>query len=225
MQSTRYRNNSVGGTATLPTPAQLAGTFTGLGPTDKILNPSTLAPYPCVSAGTSYTCTVNPNDYNASSLALLKYLPTISPGASPVYTYFKPSSQNYIEYTVRGDQKLSSKDQLTLRYFYDRYDQKGVFDTADLLSYSDQATIRYHNALISETHIFSGSMINNFILSYQIDDAARGPLPGAPNVNDLGVNVWQPDFSQINQISARQFLHHGRQPGSHLPPQQLHALR
>ena len=214
VQSTRYRNNSVGGTATLPTPAQLAGTFTGLGPTDKILNPSTLAPYPCVSAGTSYTCTVNPNDYNASSLALLKYLPTISPGASPVYTYFKPSSQNYIEYTVRGDQKLSSKDQLTLRYFYDRYDQKGVLNTADLLSYSDQATIRYHNALISETHIFSGSMINNFILSYQIDDAARGPLPGAPNVNDLGVNVWQPDFSQINQIQLVNFFTMGDNPAA-----------
>ena len=202
VQSTVYRNNSVGGTATLPTPAQLAGTFTGLTASDKILNPSTLAPYPCANAGSSFTCQVNPKDFNSASLALLKFLPTIPAGGNPLFTFFKPSSQNYIEYTVRGDQKLSSKDHLTLRYFYDRYDQKGVLDNTNLLTYSDQATIRYHNALISEQHIFSSRMLNNFILSYQIDDAARGPLPGAPNVNDLGVNVWQPDFSQINQITV-----------------------
>src|ERR1700744_4419842 len=76
VQSTRYRNNSVGGTATLPTPAQLAGTFSGLTASDKILNPITLAPYPCTNAGSSYTCQVNPKDFNSASLALLKYLPT-----------------------------------------------------------------------------------------------------------------------------------------------------
>jgi hypothetical protein len=202
MQSTRYRNNAVGGTATLPTPAQLAGTFTGLSATDKILNPTTLAPYPCTNAGSSYTCQVNPGDFNSASIALLKYLPTVAAGASPVYTFFKPSSQNYIEYTARGDQKLSSADHLTIRYFYDRYDQKGVLDPTDLLTYTDQASIRYHNALISETHTFSPSLLNNFILSYQIDDSERGPLAGAPDVATLGVNVWQPDFSQINQITV-----------------------
>ena len=202
VQSTRYRNNSVGGVATLPTPAQLAGTFTGLAATDKILNPITLAPYPCTNAGSSYTCQVNPNDFNSASLALLKYLPTIASGASPQFTFFKPASQNYIEYTARGDQKLSSRDHLTLRYFYDRYDQKGVLDTTNLLTYTDQASIHYHNALINHQHIFSGTMLNNFILSYQINNASRGPLPGAPNVKDFGVNVWQPDFSQINQITV-----------------------
>jgi hypothetical protein len=202
VQSTRYRNNSVGGTATLPTPAQLAGTFSGLTASDKILNPTTLAKYPCTPSGSSYTCQVNPKDFNSASLALLKYLPTIPAGGSPLITFFKPSSQNYIEYTARGDQKLSSKDHLTLRYFYDRYDQKGVLDTTNLLTYSDQATIRYHSALVSEQHIFSPSKLNNFVINYQIDDAARGPLPGAPNVKDLGVNVWQPDFSQINQITV-----------------------
>ena len=214
VQATRYRNNAVGGTATLPTPQQLAGVFSGLAATDKIENPATLASYPCAQTGVSYTCTVNPGDYNQSSLALLKYLPTIAQGASPLFTYFKPSSQNYIEYTARGDQRLTSKDHLTVRYFYDRYDQKGVLDNTDLLTYSDQASIRYHNALIGETHTFSNSLLNNFILSYQIDDSERGPLAGAPNANTLGVNVWQPGFSQINQIQLTNFFNVGDNPAA-----------
>ena len=107
-----------------------------------------------------------------------------------------------IEYTARGDQKLTSRDHLTLRYFYDRFDAAGVLNTSDLLTYADESSIRYHNALISETHTFSSNLLNNFILSYQIDDASRGPLAGAPNVNTLGVNVSQPAFSQINQIQV-----------------------
>ena len=213
VQATRYRNLSTGGTAVLPTPAQLAGTFTGLSSPTAIENPSTLAPYPCTLAGTTYTCQVNPNDYNSASLALLKYLPTVS-NANATVNYLKPSSMNYIEYTARGDQKLSANDHLTVRYFYDRYDQKGVLDLTDLLTYSDQASIRYHNALISETHTFNANLLNNFILSYQIDDSSRGPLPGAPNVASLGVNVWQPAFSQINQIQVPSFFSIGDNPAA-----------
>ncbi len=219
VQATRYRNNASGGTAVLPTPAQLGGTFTGLSSATAILNPTTLAPYPCTQSGSNssgapvYTCQVNPADYNSASLALLKYLPTVS-NSNANYNYFKPSSQNYIEYTARGDQKLSARDRLTLRYFYDRYDQKGVLDLSDLLSYTDQATIRYHNALISETHTLSPNLLNNFILSYQIDDSSRGPLPGAPSVASLGVNVWQPAFSQINQIQVPSFFSIGDNPAA-----------
>jgi hypothetical protein len=211
VQATRLRTNGVGGTSFLPTPAQLGGTFTGL--SSPILNPKTLAPYPCTPTGSTYSCTVNPNDYNKSSLALLKYLPTIS-GNDGTYQFFRPSRQNFIEYTGRVDQSLGNKDHLSLRYFYDSFDNAGVLDTTNLLSYSDQAAIRYHNALISETHMFTDRLLNNFSLSYQIENASRGPLPGAPNVNDLGVNVWQPPFKQINQIQVANFFTIGDNPAA-----------
>jgi len=211
VQATRLRTNGVGGTAFLPTPAQLGGTFTGVA--SPILNPKTLAPYPCTPTGSTYTCTINPNDYNKSSLALLKYLPTIS-GNDGTFQFFRPSKQNFIEYTARGDQSIGSKDHLLLRYFYDSFDNAGVLDTTNLLSYSDQAAIRYHNALISETHTFTDRILNNFSLSYQIENAARGPLPGAPNVNDLGVNIWQPAFKQINQIQVAGFFTIGDNPAA-----------
>lgn len=211
VQATRLRTNGVGGTSFLPTPAQLGGTFTGL--SSPILNPKTLAPYPCTPTGSTLTCTINPNDYNKSSLALLKYLPTIS-GNDGTYQFFRPSRQNFIEYTGRIDQSLGKKDHLMLRYFYDSFDNAGVLDTSNLLSYSDQAAIRYHNALISETHTFTDRLLNNFSLSYQIENASRGPLAGAPNVNDLGVNVWQPAFKQINQIQVANFFTIGDNPAA-----------
>lgn len=211
VQSTRLRTNGVGGTAFLPTPAQLAGTFTGL--SSPIINPKTLAPYPCTATGATYTCTINPADYSKPSVAILKYLPTIS-GNDGTYQFFRPSKQNFIEYTGRVDQVIGSKDRLTARYFYDSFDNAGVLNLANLLSYSDQAAIRYHNALVSETHTFTSNLLNNFSLSYQIENASRGPLPGAPNVNDFGVNIWQPAFKQINQIQIASYFTIGDNPAA-----------
>ena len=211
VQATRYRNQAVAGTAFLPTPAQLNGTFTGLSSPTAIANPKTLVPYPCTPSGSTYTCQVNPADYNPASLALLQYLPKVT-GSDGTYQFFKPVSQNYIEYTARGDHALTANDHLMMRYFYDRFDNAGVLDTSDLLTYSDQASIRYHNALLNESHTFSPNLLNNFILSYQIENASRGPLAGAPNVNDLGVKVWQPAFKQINQIQVVGFFTIGDNP-------------
>jgi len=213
VQATRLRNNAVGGTAFLPTPAQLGGTFTGLSSATAISNPSTLTPYPCTPTGTTYTCQVNPADYNSSSLALLNFMPKIT-GTDGTVNFFKPVSQNFIEYVGRGDQTLTTRDHLTAHYYYDRFDNQGVLDPKNLLTYSDQASIRYHSALLSETHTFSSNLLNSLTVSYQIEDASRGPLPGAPNVNDLGVNVWQPAFKQINQIQLVNFFTIGDNPAA-----------
>ena len=53
----------------------------------------------------------------------------------------------------------------------------------------------------------------------------RGPLPGGVDVADLGVNIWQPAFKQINQIAAIGLLQHRRQSAGLLPQGQLHADR
>ncbi len=200
VQATRFRNKASGGTATLPTPEQLAGTFTGLASPTAIENPTTLVPYPCTQEGTTYTCQVNPADYNASSLALLKYLPTVT-GTDGTTSFSKPVSQNFIEYTGRGDQKLTDSDHLWGHYFYNRFDAQGVNDPTNLLTYSDFASIRYHSALIAETHTFSSNLLNNINISYQIEDASRGPLAGGISVNDLGVNIWQPALTRSTRYA------------------------
>ena len=128
------------------------------------------------------------------------------------YTYVKPSFTDYGEITARFDQDFGTKDRLTVRYFNDDYHLNGVLNLTDLLTYADQADIKYYNSLISETHTFSSRILNNFDLTYQIENSSRGPLPGSISVADLGVNIWQPAFKQINQIAVTGFFTVGDNP-------------
>jgi hypothetical protein len=167
--------------------------------------------YPYVSnGGNSYTATIPTTSYNTASKNLLKYLPTGD--ANGNFTFVLPSFSNYGEVTARFDQDFGSKDHATARYYSDGFHQNGVLDLTDLLTYTDQANIHYYNALISEAHTFSSHLLNNFILSYQLEDSNRGPLPGSINVADLGVNIWQPAFKQINQITVANYFTLGGNP-------------
>jgi hypothetical protein len=203
--------------AVLPTTAQLAGNFnftTSATPGTQafyaacIANPAlaTATPnasqcYPYVSnGGTSYTATIPTGSFNSASLALLNYLP--SGGTTGAFTFIVPSFTALGEVTARFDQDMGSKDRLTLRYFSDGYHLNGVLNLKNLLTYSDQADLHYYNSLISETHTFNAHLLNDFILSYQIETSTRGPLAGSISVADLGVNIWQPAFKQINQIAV-----------------------
>ena len=227
-QKTIAHTASVSATAsTLPTTAQLAGSSTSPPPPPPAPRPS-IAPasqiprsppptsnasqcYPYTSnGGTSYTAQIPTDTFNSASLALLKYLPT--PNAAGSYTYVQPSFTTLGEITARFDQDLGAQDRLTARYFSDGYHLDGVLNLQNLLTYADQASIHYYNALVSETHTFSDRILNNFILSYQLEDSNRGPLPGSINVNDLGVNIWQPAFKQINQIAVTNFFTIGGNP-------------
>ena len=213
--------------AILPTPAQLAGNFnftTSATPGSAAFNAACIANpalattaqaanqcYPYVSnGGTSYTSTIPTTSYNSASLALLNYLP--SGGATGSFSFVQPSFTNLGEVTARFDQDLGPKDRLTARYFSDEYHLNGVLNLKNLLTYSDQANINYYNALVSETHTFSDHLLNNFTLSYQLEDSNRGPEPGSIDVADLGVNIWQPAFKQINQIAVSNFFTIGGNP-------------
>jgi hypothetical protein len=198
--------------ATLPTAAQLAGTFAN----EKACLKNPLMPtaiLSCTPTGSTFTTTVNTAAYSPVSLALLNYLPSPSElNANGSISFQKPSFYDLAELTARYDQELTAKDRLTVRYFSDAYSLDGVLNLKDLLTYADFAQINYYNSLISETHAFNDHILNNFILSYQIDNASRGPLPGSIDVADLGVNIWQPAFKQINSIAATGYFSIGDNP-------------
>lgn len=198
--------------ATLPTTAQLNGTFAN--EKSCIVNP--LQPthvYPCTAVGSTYTTQVNTGDYSPASIKLLNYLPPPSAlNANGSISFQKPSFYDLGEVTARYDQGIGQKDRLAVRYFQDSYHLDGVLDLTDLLTYADEADIKYYNSLISETHTFNDHVLNNFILSYQILNASRGPLAGSIDVNDLGVDIWQPAFKQINSIAATGYFTIGDNP-------------
>jgi hypothetical protein len=198
--------------ATLPTTAQLAGTFANEKTClNNPLNPAAILS--CTPTGSTYTTTVNTNAYSPVSLALLKYLPSPSQlNANGSLSYQKPAFYHLGEVTARFDQELTPKDRTTVRYFSDAYSLNGVLNLKNLLTYADQAQINYYNSMVSETHTFNDHILNNFILSYQIDNASRGPIAGSISLADLGVNIWQPAFKQINSIAASGYFSIGDNP-------------
>ena len=71
---------------------------------------------------------------------------------------------------------------VTLRYFSDGYHLDGVLNLQNLLTYADQARHSLLQRPVSETHTFTDRILNNFILSYQLENSNRGPLPGSIDV-------------------------------------------
>ncbi len=183
--------------STLPTTAQLQGNFAG---SAQVINPVTGLPY----VGNQ----IPVSQFNSSALALLKDLPAVSGSVS----FRKPVFQTLNEGLARLDQDIGGKDHIVARYYLDKFHLNGVLDPRNLLTYTDGSDITYQNALLSEAHIFSDSMLNNFIISYQRDNATRGPLAGAPDVADFGVNIWQPAFKSINGISVAGYFSVGDNP-------------
>ena len=195
-QMTTYRDAATSGSAAIvPTAAQLSGQF------------STAVYDPATCNGTALSsCTpfagnmIPTNRFNSASLALLKYLPT--PNANGQVFYKKPVSYNLNEYTAKGDYQYGPNDHFAVRYFLDRLNNKPVLNLANLLTYADGSQNDYHNAVFTETHIFSAHLINNLVFDYLIENDQRGPASGAISVADLGVNIWQPALKQINGISV-----------------------
>jgi hypothetical protein len=218
-QRTIDHDASVFSSTILPTIAQAGANSSGGAPgtnnlvfTDCVKDPlmpsAILAPTITCGAGTS-------NVWSSSALSpvavnLLKVVPALNTGGSVLIT--KPNLYGLAEITARADEELGAKDKLTERYFSDAYILQGVLQPADLLTYADGAANHYYNALISETHTFSDHVVNNFIISYQLDNDSRGPISNSVDVADLGVNIWQPAFKQINQFQVTNFFNIGDNP-------------
>lgn len=199
-QGETYRDVASASTAsTVPSAPELAGTFVQ---SSCVTNPVAAGPaFPCVANGNGvFTTTINPAYYNASSLALLKYLPPAN--ATGSYTFRKPTNETFNEGLGRYDQDIGQNDHATARYYYNQFQLQGVLDLSNLLTYSDQALIRYSNALVSETHTFNDHLLNNLVGNYQLEISTRGPASSSVSVGDLGVNIWQPAIKQINEIEV-----------------------
>lgn len=210
-QRTINHGASASTSTTLPTITQAGASSSGTAPGTNnlvfagcVMDP--LMPSAILPATISGCAGGTSNVWSASALSpvtanLLKYLPALTSTGSQFIT--KPNVYSQAEITARVDQEVTPKDKLTLRYFSDSFVLNGVLDLKNLLTYADGASNHYYNSLLSETHTFSDHIVNNFIISYQLMNDGRGPISSSISAADLGVNVWQPAYKQINQIQVQ----------------------
>ena len=159
-------------------------------PSQQISNPFTNAIYPYNRIPSS--------DFDPASVNYEKAFQTYTGAEAPgkiggTVNFFQPTEQTFNEYVARVDHQFGSNDHLFGRYYYNYYQQPGVYDSTNLSSYRSYYDTRYQNALIAETHTFSPNLLNNFVVNYQREISNRGGPPGSPSITDFGVkNIWQP---------------------------------
>ena len=189
--------------ATVPTVANLNGDFSALldpnspnnpspGNVIKVIDPSTGRAFPGnkIPAGS----------LDRAALAVEKMLPQV--GGKGQIRYVQPSSQTYNEFLGRIDHSFSSHDRMTGRYFYDKFTEAAQFDPNNLLVYADSSNILSQNVLLSETHVFSPSLLNEVHLSYSRVASTRESPPGAPSMTSLGVNMYDGGLHSIQNIQV-----------------------
>ena len=204
----------------LPTIAQAGANASGTAPgtnnlvfTDCVKDP--LMPSAMLPATITTCAAGSSNVWSAAALSpvTVNLLADVQPLTTAGSVLFQqPDLYGEAEVTARADQELTPKDKLTERYFSDAYTLQGVLNPKNLLTYQDYAQNNYYNSLISETHAFSDHIVNNFILSYQLDRDSRGPIANSIDAADLGVKISQPPFGQINQIQVSGFFTIGGNP-------------
>jgi outer membrane receptor protein involved in Fe transport len=148
--------------ASVPTLANLQGTFTGSKP---VINPSTGAPFP---GNTIPSADVSPV---SSKIIQLYPAPNLAGGTVGKNYVSTPTDVNNIhQFTTRVDHLLSDKDHLSGRYsFYNDYelDPFDVFSgITNLPSYGRDDYQRSQNASVSDTHIFTPSLVGELTLGY-----------------------------------------------------------
>jgi hypothetical protein len=167
--------------------------------------------------GVEYTNNHIPqSDWDPASVAFEKYFPTATSDSAAgkignLVNYFS-ASQNYLnEYMARGDHQFGSNDHMFARYFYDWYLASPIYSTSNLYSYTSYFTTRYQNALISETHTFTNSLLNNLVLNYQREVSQRGGPPGSFDITALSPStglgkIWQPNVGPYISLSVSGYM-------------------
>ena len=134
------------------------------------------------------------------------YVPALTT-TGQVAPFSTPNQYTEAEITARADQEITPKDKLMERYFSDAFILQGQENVSNILTLANGASNHYYNALISETHTFNAHVVNNFIISDQIQNDGRGPVASAVDVADFGVTgVYQPPLKQISQIQVANYF-------------------
>jgi len=138
----------------------------------------------------------------------------IPAGSNPTFAFSKPDSESFDAGMGRIDHTIGKNDNLTLRYEFDRFIKKPVFNPLLLAAYTDATfDITAQNALIHETHIFSPRFINDARMSFSREVADRGPSPNAVNVTAFGVALpFQPKPSAIQGVGVQGGFSFGDNP-------------
>ena len=159
-----------------------------------LLNPFTGDAFPnnTIPTGSCQAC-INP-----VAKAILKYypLPNANLGvANPSYNYqtLVPTPSNSDAFDIRLDQKISSKQQLYVRFslknaFYTEYNNAGVIAPANNFLPNDGANERNRSFVLSYNYAITPRLLNEFRFGFtNYNENDTFPISGANAISQLGL--------------------------------------
>lgn len=203
-QRTVSKQSQASTQATVPTTANLAGDWSQTDPPPgspltpcitkasqevQLRDPSTGAALP----GNKYS---SPPTYNAQSLALQKYLPTINPSYDVnncgYVAYAIPPQTFDNQFVSRVDYTINPKNNFYTRYFIDGYQAPSFYSPSNILITTQSGNWqRVQTFAMGEAYTISSRTVNSAHLTLMRRRNNRGYAPDAINAATLGVNLYQ----------------------------------
>lgn len=206
IQGSTIRNLQGGLSAFVPTLANQAGDFSALLSASNPNNPlkkatTILDPL----NGQAFAGNLIPlSRLDPAALKTEKFLPQSGNDGSVFYS--RPVHQNFNEQVLKIDHSLGQSDRLTGRYFRTAFSDLGASIPGNLLAYQDRVSMLSQNFLLQETHLFGPTLLNDLHLNYAREASVRGPVAGAPNMRDLGVNIALPEHGGVESLALSGFF-------------------
>jgi hypothetical protein len=210
-QATRNRQDPPSSTAFVPTPAALAGDFTGLesagcqssGKVRTINDPTTKVPYPNAQVPVS--------TFDPVALKIAARLPVANNPCGRV-TYAIPSTGDEDQVIGRTDWTVSQKHSVFGRYFLADYRNPAITAANNaLLSHTNGNLERAQSVTLGDTYSFSPTTINSFHSTFTRLRNNR-VVPDGYNAVSLGANMFNYDPSGM-LLSVSSGFSTGASPG------------
>jgi hypothetical protein len=174
--------------AYVPTAANLLGDFSATesaacqSTAIQLVNPQTGALLP--------NNQIDPSYFNASALALVKYLP-IPTNACGLVTFAIPNQTAENQIVTRVDATINPKNSLYGRYFLDGYQSPAFYSPTNLLITGQAGNYeRVQGLTLGETYIITQKMVNSLHATATRRRVNRGTAADGINASTLGINMY-----------------------------------
>jgi len=201
-QRTRITNLASAVTRVVPTVAQRNGDFSSCLPAcPQLYHPDTGAPFPNNQIPIAM--------FDPSSAKVLAALP-IPDNAEGRVTVPRGTDQDSNQFVLKVDQQAGSRNQISVRYFIDDFNNKSQFIPGNILSYfgpSLESNPRSQNIVGAWKHTLSSTILNETTFGYNRLNTARQPHAEVPAIQDFGVSLpYLPRMRSISEIEAVGFF-------------------
>src|SRR5579863_3440570 len=186
-QGTRTRQSPSKVEQPVPTNAERAGDFSGLG--QPIYDPfSNHTPYP--------NNQIPASDMNPVSTAVLNsYIPSPAPGSGTI-SYAVPNRLDDDQYMVRIDHNFTERNRLMGRFFTSEANQGAFLAPGNYFSSTPGAVWR-NTTVADDTYTFSPTLVNSLLFSFNRTNNTNKPIYPAKGLAALGSNMYNDATPEI----------------------------